>query len=170
MSNPTSSHLYKQITRWFHESGAIDSVTHIFNRFIHYTSHQQLQLIMPKDRIWKFLCSATCALRKDYLLGRRRILLHNYSFYRPRDWKEEYEDYWNLILEDLFSNDITDSLFSPIPVDAWEHDVRNWREVIGCFLPDVIHPTFELLEQFGYVVRDNNDEWIPYEENEWNED
>jgi len=78
------------------------------------------------------------------------------------DWKEEYEEYWNLILEDLFSCDELDALFN-FPVESWEHDVRNWRDVIGSFLSEYIQPSCELLQRFGYITREN-DTWVTYEE------
>ena len=166
MSNPTTDHVYRQITTWFHTSGAIESVHKLYGRFLHYVNSNKLHLNLLQGQLWKSLCRATCSLRSAYLHGSSGSLARNYSSSRPHGWKEEYEEYWELILEDLFSEDIINSLFDP--EEAWEYDVRNWREVIGCFLPDYISPTFELLEKFGYIVREN-DEWIPYEEIDWND-
>jgi hypothetical protein len=168
MLNPTTDDLYKRITNWFHESGAIDSVHKLYGRFLHYVNRKKLQLNLSEGQLWKSLCGATCSLRRSYLLESTGSLARKYSSSRPYGWKEEYEDYWKLILEDLFSEDVLTSFFDSIPEEEWERDVRNWREVIGCFLPDYIYPTFELLEQFGYIVKEN-DEWIPYEEIDWND-
>ena len=162
MNNPSTDHLYRQITKWFHESGAIDSVYHLYSKFLRYIQVKKLKLDGFEKSLWFSLCRATCTLRKAYLLQFKKGITRNYSSSRPQGWKEEYEEYWNLILEDLFSESILQSFFEP-EEEEWEHDVRNWREVISCFLPDYICPTFELLEQFGYIVHEN-DEWIPYEE------
>ena len=168
MLNPTTDDLYKRITKWFHESGAIHSVHQLYGNFLHYVNSKKLQSNLSDNQLWKSLCGATCSLRRAYLLESSGSLARNYSSSRPQGWKEEYEEYWELILEDLFSEDVLISLFDSIPEEAWEYDVRNWREVLGCFLPDYIYPTFELLEKFGYIVREN-DEWIPYEEMDWND-
>jgi hypothetical protein len=101
-------------------------------------------------------------------MGSTHGITRKYSSSRPQDWKEEYEEYWKFILEDLFSTDAVNSLFDSIPIEAWEEEVRNWREVLGCFLPEYIQPSYEILERFGYITREN-DEWISYEDAEWNE-
>jgi hypothetical protein len=168
MSNPTIDDLYKRITFWFHESGAIHSVHQLYGHFLHYVNRKKLHLNLSQVQLWKSLCGVTCSLRLAYLRKSSGSLARNHSSSRPQGWKEEYEEYWELILEDLFSEDILTSFFDSIPEEVWEYDVKNWREVIGCFLPDYIYPTFELLEKFGYIVKEN-DEWIPYEEIDWND-
>ena len=166
--NPTRHRLYEQITEWFYESGAIDSVYHLYTRFLRYIKYQKLNLNVTEDRLWKSFCEATCTLRKAYIMGSTHGITRKYSSSRPQDWKEEYEEYWKFILEDLFPTDTVNSLFDSIPIEAWEEEVRNWREVLGCFLPEYIQPSYEILEQFGYITREN-DEWISYEDAEWND-
>jgi hypothetical protein len=162
----TTVSLYNQITNWFHTSGAIDSVDILCSKFIDYVRSNNLSLTIPIKQVWKSLCTATCTLRKAYICNQVGSLRRNYSSSRPNEWKEEYEFYWESILETLFSSDAIDSIMDSIPKEAWENDVRNWREIIGLFLPEYIQPTMEVLQRYGYITRENN-EWLSYEDQEY---
>lgn len=175
MSNPIIDDCYRQITKWFHTSeygdlAPIDSVEILCTNFFHYIRCNKLTLVTSEKQILKSLCEATCTLRDATLLGSTRTLIRKALVTRPKEWTDELEEDWILLMESLCSTDVIDSLFESIPRAAWEHDVHHWREVIGTFLVEYIQPTWDVLERHGYITK-VNDVWIRAEdqEEEWNE-
>jgi hypothetical protein len=170
MSNFTAVQRYRQITEWFHESeygnlAPIEAVDKVFLNFIGYVQRHKLPLVSPEPFIWKSLCRATCALRNAYLCNSTAAIHSTIQPSRPKNWTDEMEEDWMLLLETICSSDIVDSFINPIPIGTWEHDVRNWREVIHSLLPDLIQPTLEVLERYGYGSH-VNDEWVRTEDQE----
>ena len=162
--------LSDQINNWFHtpysdELAPIDSIDILCDSFFQYVRSKELKLIMSKERIWGSLCEATCTLRKAYLSSAPQHITRKHSYLRPPEWKEEYDVYWNAILEYLFTDEILRSIFRSVPDGIWEKDVRHWRETLSMFLSMYIQPTLEVLEEFGYITREN-EQWVTYEEQE----
>ena len=174
MSNFAAVQRYRRITEWFHKSNygdlaPIEAVDRVYINFMDYARRYKLPLVAPETSIWKSLCRATCALRNAYLCNSTSVIHSRLSASRPKNWTNELEEDWMSLLETICSSDIIDSFIRPIPVGAWEHDVRNWREMIHCLLPDFIQPTLEVLERYGYGSH-VNDEWIRTEDQEDGED
>ena len=162
-----------QINNWFHtpysdELAPIDSIDILCYHFFQYVKSKELTLTVSKERIWTSLCEATCTLRKAQLSLTPQHIKRKHSSSRPAEWKEEYEIYWNAICEYLFSDETLRSIFRSVPVGIWEEDVRHWRETLSMFLSEYIQPTLEVLEEFGYITREN-EQWVTYEdqEEEW---
>jgi hypothetical protein len=174
MSNFAAVQRYRRITEWFHESeygdlAPIEAVDRVFFNFMDYAQRHKLTLVAPKPLLWRSLCRATCALRNAYLCNSTAAIHSIIPPSRPKNWTDEMEDDWMLLLETICSSDIVDSFICPISAGAWEHEVRNWREMIHCLLPDFIQPTLEVLELYGYGSQ-VNDEWVRTEDQEDGED
>ena len=150
------------VTAWFHTRRSdnyapIDSVNDLFDAFVRFTEFHGLTLAPSPFKVWKSFANATCALQLSAMTNNRPIKRTQNIFYRPPDWKDEYTFVWKQYLQYTFNTDAINKLFEHVPERMWELDVHRWRETLGAFLQDAIQPSTDVLEDFGFLVRYEDD-------------
>lgn len=161
----------EKVMVWFHtpyddEIAPCESIQEFNDIFLEFLDSLGL-VVFDESDFRRAMCNAVCTLRLSFDQS-KNIDLHMTTFpnrkYRNIDWKNEFNELWDLYLQNLFNSDTLQNLFEKLDVAIWEDALSNWRHIVGSLLQYYIKPSVDILEKEGFLTVDEDDEYITYEE------
>lgn len=160
----------ERITRWFHtalrDGTPAESVLLVTNLFIETLKSKNLAMAVPEKQFRQIICEATCTLklysRNGYELSHPRR-----RFRQPSGWNDDIEAYWQEFVHFHLCNEAFWNLFwKRIPDEVWEDYLPTWRSTLQTILPLYIQRDMEILIAYGYIVENEEGEFVSNEDYE----
>lgn len=161
----------EKVSLWFHQPfddniAPCISIMQLNNIFLNWVAKHKLQ-VYNQQSFRKTMCNALCTLKESYdktnIVDLKMIQFPNRKFQNP-DWKDEFNELWDSYIQKIYTTDIVNYLIDSIDKAEWEITLPDWKIVICSILPYYIKPSVDILEDEGFLIIDEKEEYITFEE------
>ena len=161
----------EKITLWFHrlyddEISPSISLNKFNDILLNWLKKNNLE-VYNQQSFRKSMCNALCVLKENYDKTHVQDLqmkqFPNRKLQNP-DWKDEFNELWDSYIQYIYTTDVIHQLCESLESADWEHSLPNWKIILCSIFPYFIKPSVEVLENEGYLVFDEKDEYITYDD------